>query len=395
MGQEFIIYPSKCRTDAQALGTDASNLASYARRLDSVKNTIRGYSSSYNNVAAYLDQVLTNVNAEQTALKAMQQTLTSCADTYSKAETKLAGTKVNGTKYSEAKSEDGFRWEDIVLGYEGITGNNPYLLLSTLVKQGLLGDHVVADLAEIMSGTYLVSKNINGIEYLKVAQNGMTNAEIGDWIHNRYGGNWDDYLARNMKDYKLGIYNDATDSYMRTSRYFNDVTDVRLKEYIGNLKNPMTVKSIATDFGKNMIADFDYRDWGKLDGFGKAGKVLGTAGTVLTIGTDVFDNFYDSDTGSWSFSANQVADCTADVGIDLAVGAGAATAGAAVGSLIVPPVGTVVGAGVGMAIGVATNWDFYDFDGDGKKDSAVDGLKMGAHAAIDGIGDWFNDTFSF
>lgn len=46
-----------------------------------------------------------------------------------------------------------------------------------------------------------------------------------------------------------------------------------------------------------------------MDALSKTGKVLGTAGTVLTIGGDVVENFYDPATKLWSFSGNQAADC--------------------------------------------------------------------------------------
>lgn len=216
-----------------------------------------------------------------------------------------------------------------------------------------------------------------------------------------------------MRNSGFDIYNDS--GFTRKLRYFDNVTDTELAKYIRNMTDQGGI-SFGKTFRNNfkLLDDFNYKDFGELGGLGKTGKVLGTVGTVLTIGGDVVDNFYSSDTGEWSFSGNQVADCACDIGIDLATGAGFAAAGAAVGSLIVPPVGTVVGAGVGIAIDVvANNVRLVDVDGDGNKDSLVDTVKIGVHYAVDkveeglnnlsdwasdvgeGIGNWLGAAFAF
>lgn len=65
---------------------------------------------------------------------------------------------------------------------------------------------------------------------------------------------------------------------------------------------------------------------------------------------------------------------------------------AAIGSII-PGAGTAVEAVIGMCIDIGINWDICDWDGDGKKDSLVDGAKFIVDDACDYVGDLFSELF--
>ncbi|NLQ50487.1 transposase, partial [Streptococcus mutans] len=70
-------------------------------------------------------------------------------------------------------------------------------------------------------------------------------------------------------------------------------------------------------------------------------------GTVLSVGSNVKENFFDDKTSS---VGTKIRNFAVDQGVDLASGAGSAYAGAAIGTMIGGPVGTVIGAGAGIGI---------------------------------------------
>lgn len=255
--------------------------------------------------------------------------------------------------------------------------------------RGIFADHVLDDFMKILGGTFLTSYWKDGRLNFKLHHNNLTNRQAAEWLADNLGGNWSDYLSRNMKNAGFSVF-DNSEGAMRKLRYFDQVTDVELLKYIDDLKEWGKMpfgKTFAENF--NMLDDFNYKQFKDMGTLGKAGKIMGTVGTLLTVGGDVVENFYDGDTGTWSYSHKQFKDCAVDIGVDLAVGAGSAATGAAVGSLIVPPVGTVVGAGVGMAVDyVANNVKLFDVDGDGKKESLVDSAKIGLQGVLDDAIDW-------
>lgn len=124
---------------------------------------------------------------------------------------------------------------------------------------------------------------------------------------------------------------------------------------------------------------------------GTVGDALGIAGDVLTVGCNIYENNYNPETQSFEVTPKSAVNTVTDVAIDIGFGAAAASAGAAIGSCFLPPVGTIVGAGAGVAIGFAIEADIADWDGDGQKDSLVDGAKMVVDSAVD----WLWDKFSW
>lgn len=103
--------------------------------------------------------------------------------------------------------------------------------------------------------------------------------------------------------------------------------------------------------GLNPLSDFKgYKEASK---WAKGGKVLGVVGSVLSVGMNIKETFYDDKTSTTgqklrNFAVNQT--------VDTVSGAGAAYVGAAVGTMIGGPIGTVAGAAVGMGISWALNF---------------------------------------
>jgi hypothetical protein len=109
------------------------------------------------------------------------------------------------------------------------------------------------------------------------------------------------------------------------------------------------------------------------------GKALGALGTVVTVASDINDNWADADFSN--MSGREIAERTGhtvtDVGVDIAATAGCVAAGAAIGS-VVPVFGTAIGAIIGFGLGVAINLEF----GEPPK-SLVGWAKEGARWAVD------------
>ncbi len=302
--------------------------------------------------------------------------------------------------------------EKLIMGYEeegffkaigdieNLRDNELYKILKALAVRGLLGNRNLEALQQILGGIYITSGTANGVRHFKLVASGMTNAECAKWINENLGKTWTEDLVRRLRHGDMNVYNVNGKNLMRPSRFFSGVTDKGITDYLddlGSFKGD-SWKIFRNEF--DMFADFNYKEFGEYTKLGKAGKVAGTLGTVLTIGTDVYDNFYDTDTGKWVYSGEAAIHTVCDVGVDLGVGAGAGAIGATVGSFIVPPVGTVVGAGVGIAVDVVANLDFMDFNGDGIDDSLVDGTKMLVKETVDVVwdgveaaGKWFGDLF--
>lgn len=396
MGQEFCIYPKACMAEVQGIEQEIAKLVSCAGRLDGLKNSIgQNSSGSYRNIAEAIRGIAEAVRQEQEQLTAWKNALEKSVAQYQSTESTIAK---GISDYNSTVKDKINTFEDTIIEYEDFTDSELYKIIDDLIERGILDEDVLQALITMWNGTYLTSNKIGNTIYLGLKNNGMTNREISAWLSEQYGGTWSDYVARNLKNGKLDLYDLEKGALGKGAKYFDEAGNVQdfLKTVNKSLKTSMSETFITSFF-----SDFNYNNFKSMTTLGKAGKILGTAGTVLTIGTDVFDNFYDKDTDAWTFSGNQTADCAVDIGIDLASVAASATAGAAIGSLL-PPVGTVVGAAAGITINVLSNWDAFDWNGDGEKDSLVDGAKMGAHVIVDKIEDagsnvcnWLGNVFSF
>ena len=82
------------------------------------------------------------------------------------------------------------------------------------------------------------------------------------------------------------------------------------------------------------------------------------------------------------------------MGTVVASAAAGAKAGALIGTAVGGPIGTLAGAAIGFGVSVGASYvmdgiKFADFDGDGKKDTVTEGLKMGAEKIGSTIAGWF------
>lgn len=416
MEQGFCIYPRKCSSECETMNQAAKEMLTYKNQLENVKNVISGLNGSgYGNVVNFLGGVINDVESERKSIELLSAVLEQSIQLYEQTEARITDGTVDVNKADDGKDGTGDAgqpdtWDDILAkilsGIGGFRDNIWYTMFESILLKGPLTDNVLKDFGKMLSGTYLSTYWKDGQMYFKLNFDDLTNRQAIEWLEENLGGNWDDYLARNLKNEGFAVF-DSDSGILRDMRYWDDITDPDLLKYInglGELSNLKFADRLMDNF--KFFDDFDYSEFADCGKLGKAGKILGTLGTVLTIGGDVVDNFYDTETGEWSFSGNQFADCVCDVVVDVGAGAGSAALGATIGSFFAPPVGTVLGAGVGIAVDFVANVDFFDWNGDGEKDSVVDGVKMLGHGmvdivetvvdfgsdAIDAIGDWGSDA---
>lgn len=121
-------------------------------------------------------------------------------------------------------------------------------------------------------------------------------------------------------------------------------------------------------------------------------NVLGAMGTFSSAYENVKGNLFNEE-GDFKPSWDGLQDTITDTGIDILAGTTSSAAGAAIGSLFLPPVGTAVGAVAGVVVDGILNFDIADVDGDGKKGSIVDGVKMIADGVCDYIGNKIENLF--
>ena len=380
MRQELFINCKKCGAEVSNLSEIMDGINKCESKLETVKGAVGNLSGAgYGQIVSSLASILDEIEEEKNGAKSLKEALEKSVQYYTKTEKKITGQVVKVESIEKWYTTFGDLITDVVNVRESIPG---------IIIEGLfLDDDVIEALGKIAGGTYISSYWKKGRLYLNLHNDGLNNSQVSEWLEKNLGGKWDKYKSRNMKDNGFAIYDKKTGN-TRQMRYFDSITNDDLSDYLKNIKNSgksfwkTAAKTAAVDelkFWKDFVGYSD--EAGKL---AKAGKALGAVGTVLTVGGDIVNNFYDSSTGEWSFSGNQVADCVADVGIDLAFGAGSAAAGAAVGSFFAPPLGTVVGAGVGVAVDVAANHiKLFDVNGDGQKDSLVETVKHGAHWVVD------------
>ncbi|EHJ51584.1 T7SS effector LXG polymorphic toxin [Streptococcus macacae] len=166
-----------------------------------------------------------------------------------------------------------------------------------------------------------------------------------------------------MGSNQINLYNrDSGRVYKnRTAKTFQEVTgetDIR-KTNIGRGVQSTGWKNALKDAGsfgkeaakenlKNSLNPLrEFKGFQSASKWAKGSKILGAAGTVINVGSNIKENFFDDKTSSMG---KKIRNFSVDTAVDLGSGAGAAYAGAAVGTMIGGPVGTVVGAAVGMGM---------------------------------------------
>ena len=207
-----------------------------------------------------------------------------------------------------------------------------------------------------------------------------------------------------MGSKQINLYNrDTGRVYVnRTAKTFEKTTgetDIRKTNIGRGVKSTgwKTAWSDARGFGKQAAKDSlkntlnplrEFKDFKTASKWAKGGKIFGAVGTVLSVGSNVKENFFDDKTSS---VGTKIRNFAVDQGVDLASGAGSAYAGAAIGTMIGGPVGTVIGAAAGIGISMLMEQDW--FGGKSVNDWAKDGLKGATNAIGSGlktIGGWFS-----
>lgn len=118
----------------------------------------------------------------------LKDTLIECVKCYVETENKIAGsTPVMGKIEKIDNSFDYLLAEDL-LKINEIRGKEWAVFLESFMQKGVLGTSVLKGVREILDGTYIVSQRVNGKLFLKLHQNGMTNAEISAWLEKNIGG---------------------------------------------------------------------------------------------------------------------------------------------------------------------------------------------------------------
>lgn len=192
-------------------------------------------------------------------------------------------------------------------------------------------------------------------------------------------------------DRKAKVYKEGTRYQEKTG-----ITDIR-KSNIGKGVKLTGWKNALKDAGKsgfaaakdsfksdlNPLSDFKgFKEAGK---WAKGGKVLGVVGSVLSVGMNIKESFFDDKT---STTGQKLRNFVVNQTVDTVSGAGAAYAGAAIGTMIGGPIGTVVGAAVGMGISWALDQKVGFLGNKSVTDLAKDGLNW----ATDAIGSGFNSV---
>ena len=189
-----------------------------------------------------------------------------------------------------------------------------------------------------------------------------------------------------MGSKRLNLYNRKTGRVYKRGKEFQvatDQPDIR-KTNIGKGIKMTGFKNALKDAGKSGFAAAkesfksslnpfnEFKDFTKVGKLAKTGKLLGFAGSILSVGLNFKESFIDDETSTTgqklkNFAVNQT--------VDTVSGAGAAYVGAAVGTMIGGPIGTVAGAAVGVGISWALNFKFGKSEDSSITGWAKSGLK--------------------
>lgn len=212
----------------------------------------------------------------------------------------------------------------------------------------------------------------NGNAYIKIVQGGsdfISKNGYRDLLTSYLGGNrgkWNPTLVDKMiKDgvFLYGLKNQKGDNkiidYTNKGKKFLETEFKGLNDAIAQLKEPqwkVTGSATWDAFKSNANPLNDLYGWKGASGLTKIGKGLGGIGSLLTIGDNIHDNFYNRNTGEWEWKGENTREFIVDTSVDFLAAGGSMAAGAAVGSFFLPPVGTVVGAATGAAVSFAINY---------------------------------------
>ncbi len=248
----------------------------------------------------------------------------------------------------------------------------------------------------LFNGVHFTLNKRGSKYYLHIADDFVDSLIPNKW------NNFADFLTKNFKEYDweksdMKALLESRKGWRTDSDFLKNIHYKNMTEYLMIIKKAEEngASIWRTTFNKrfteeiNILDNFNvskYTD-DAADILGNTGRALGALGTIVTVGSNFYDNIYAD--GQWNFTPDSVQDFLTDSAVDIGWEATSAAAGAAIGSFFAPPVGTAVGAIAGIAIGAAGEIGITDVDGDGEKDSLVDMAKIGLDTAFDYIGSLF------
>ncbi|KOP64135.1 type VII secretion protein [Bacillus sp. FJAT-18019] len=175
------------------------------------------------------------------------------------------------------------------------------------------------------------------------------------------------------------------------------------KDKRGNMRANVTNGMLA-NIRKKSYAEYNWRSHPRIpkyvlpgvavkDSLSWKGGKLGYAGIALQTVGNLVTNINENKSGA-KIAGDAVVDVGVGVGTVVASAAAGAKAGALIGTAVGGPIGTLAGAAIGFGVSVGASYvmdgiKFADFDGDGKKDTVTEGLKMGAQKIGSTIAGWF------
>lgn len=396
--EPLLINITGLQSQVEEISGIGSQMDTLADQVRTISNSVTYKIASASRIREQLNQIIEDMEEHHTVMMKMSDVLSQSIQSYVKSEgmivdqykkEEIAFASKGQAGANEGKDSDG-QILDLLNQLFDINGNPSVGVLKTLLIS--IKDAKMWKALELLSqGKRFRIVTENGRRFIKLrGGDNMTKQQVKEFMEAITGKEgWTKYDAKILRQNGIEIFNNknANQTY---ERLFKEGKYDELAKYLDDFQLGKCAK-MAKAFGKEFKDsmkfwdDFkpsNYSDLGKVSKFAKG---LSAAGTALDIASDFSDDFFEN--GKFTMSGENVKEFVVDATVSVTANAGVTAAGAAIGSLIAPPIGTVVGAGAGAAIGFVTNTDVYDFDGDGKKDSLIDGAKYGANCAVDFVGD--------
>ena len=242
-----------------------------------------------------------------------------------------------------------------------VNASTPLGLLIKISKTIIKIDKWVKKGTKVVKTVSTYLKEVKYINGKKIIVDSKGRVQIGSKRQNLYNRN-------NNRVYKRGK-EFQTQTEQSDIRKTNIGKGVKMTGWQNALKDANKAGTAAAkDAFKSGINPFhDYKGFKEAGKWAKGGKLLGIAGSLLSLGMNIKESFWDDETSSTgekirNFAVNQTVDTVS-------------SAGAAIGTMIGGPVGTVVGAGLGMAFSWAMNHKWTKSEDSSLTGLAKSGLK--------------------
>ena len=247
-----------------------------------------------------------------------------------------------------------------------VNASTPLGLLIKISKTIIKIDKWVKKGTKVVKTVSTYLKEVKYINGKKIIVDSKGRVQIGSKRQNLYNRN-------NNRVYKRGK-EFQTQTEQSDIRKTNIGKGVKMTGWQNALKDANKAGTAAAEdaFKSGINPIHDYKGFKEAGKWAKGGKLLGIAGSLLSLGMNIKEFFWDDETSSTgekirNFAVNQT--------VDTVSSAGAAYAGAAIGTMIGGPVGTVVGAGLGMAFSWAMNHKWTKSEDSSLTGLAKSGLK--------------------